>query len=96
MQKLDQDRLITLLDNQGREIHDHDEMIERIEEFDTKLYDSEQSTIIHINPKEIPEITWWEVEGALRDMKNGTATRNHYTNTLRQWNRKRCHLEDIC
>ena len=57
MQKLDQDRLITLLDNQGREIHDHDEMIERIEEFDTKLYDSEQSTIIHINPKEIPEIT---------------------------------------
>ena len=31
-QKLGQDRLITLLDKQGREIHDQDKIIERIEE----------------------------------------------------------------
>ena len=51
-QTLDQDRLITLLDRQGREIHDQDKIIERIEKFYTELYDSEQSTIIHIDPKE--------------------------------------------
>ena len=42
-QKLGQDRLITHLDKQGREIHDQDKTIERIEEFYTELYDSEQS-----------------------------------------------------
>ena len=36
------DRLITLLNKQGREIHDQDKVIERIEEFYTELYDSEQ------------------------------------------------------
>ena len=57
MQKLGQDRLITLRDKQGTEIHDQDKIIERIEKFYTKLYDSEQSTIIHTVPKEVPEIT---------------------------------------
>ena len=56
-QKLGQDRLITLLDMQGREIHDQDKILERIEEFYTALYDSEQSTIFHTDPKEVPEIT---------------------------------------
>ena len=32
-QKLGQDSLTTLLDKQGREIHDQDKIIERIEEF---------------------------------------------------------------
>ena len=64
-QKLAQDRLITLLNKQGREIHDQDTIIERIEEFNTELYDSEQSTIIHTDPKDVPEITSWEVEAAL-------------------------------
>ena len=79
-QKLGQDRLITLLDKQGREIHDQDKIVERIEEFYTELYKSEQSTIIHTDPKEVPEITSWEVEAALRDMKNGTATDSDHIN----------------
>ena len=33
-----------------------DKIIERIEEFYTKLYGSVQSILIHTNPKEIPEI----------------------------------------
>jgi len=64
-QKLGQDRLITLLGKQSREIHDQDKIIERIEEFYTELYDSEQSTIIHTDPEEVPQITSWEVEAAL-------------------------------
>ena len=34
-QRLDQDRLITLLEKQGREINDQDKILERIEEFFT-------------------------------------------------------------
>ena len=37
-QKLGQDRLITLIDEQGREIHDQDKIIERIEEYSTPSY----------------------------------------------------------
>ena len=73
-QKLGQHRLNTLMDRQGREIHDQDKIIERIEEFYTQLHDSEQSTVIHTDPKEVPQITSWEVEAALRYMKNGAAT----------------------
>ena len=73
-QKLGQDRLTTLLYKQGREIHVQDKIIERIEEFYTGLYDSDQSTIIHSDPKDVPEKTSWEVETALQDLKNGTAT----------------------
>ena len=46
------------LDKQGREINYQDQIIERIEEFCTELYDNEQSTIIHTDPKEILEITF--------------------------------------
>ena len=77
---LGQDRQVTLLDEQGREIRDQDKIIERIEEFYTELYDSEQNTIIHTDPNEVPEITSWEVETALRDMKNSTATGNDHIN----------------
>ena len=34
--------------------------------------------IIHTDPNEVPEIISWEVEAALRDMKNGTATGNDH------------------
>ena len=40
--------------------------------------DSEQNTIIHTDRKEVPEIPYWEVEAALRDMMNGTATGNDH------------------
>ena len=79
-QRICQDRLITLLDKQGREINDQDNIIKRIEEFSTELYDSEQSTIIHTDPEEVPQIISWEVEAALPDMKNGTATGNDHIN----------------
>ena len=52
-----QNRLVTLLDKQGREIRDQYKIIKRIEEFITELYDTEQSTIIHTDPKVVPEIT---------------------------------------
>ena len=50
---------------------------ERVEEFYTELYDS---TIIQTDPKEVPEVTSWEVEAALRDMKNGASTGNDHIN----------------
>ena len=77
MQTLSQNRLMTLLDKQSTIIHDQDKIIERIDEFYSELYDSEQSTIFHTDPKKVPS---WEVEAALRDMKNGTATSNDLIN----------------
>ena len=77
-QNLGQDRLITLLEKQGREIHDHDKIIDRIEEFYTEQFNSELSTIFHIDPKDTPAIISWEVEASLRDMKNGTTTGNDH------------------
>ena len=74
------DGLIALLDKQGTEIHDQDKIIESIEEFYTELYDSKQSFIIHTNRNDVPAITPWEVEAALRGMKNGTATGNDHIN----------------
>ena len=61
------------MDKQGREIHDKDTITERIEEFYTELYDSEQITKIHNDPRDVLALTLWEVEAALRDMKNGTS-----------------------
>ena len=72
--RLGQDRLITLLDKEDRYIHDHDKIIERIEEFYSELYDSVPSTIIHVDLKGVSEITLWKVEAALRDMKSGSET----------------------
>ena len=79
-QKLGQDRLITFLNKEGRGIHDQNKIIERIEDFYTELYESEQSTLIYTDPKDLPEITSWQMEAALRDMKNGTATGNGHLN----------------
>ena len=77
---LGQNRLITLLDNQGREIQDQDKILERIEEFYTELYDSDQTVTIRTDPREVPSVTTWEVEAALKKMKNGKATGNDQVN----------------
>ena len=42
--------------------------MERIEEFYSDLYDSDQAVTIQTDPK-VPPITAWEVEAALRKMK---------------------------
>ena len=64
-------RMITLLDKQGKEIQEQDKIMERIEEFYSELYDSDQAVTIQTDPKEVPPITAWEVEAAIRKMKNG-------------------------
>ena len=40
-------------------------------EFYLELYDSDQAVTIQTYPKEVPPIMAWEVEDALRKMKNG-------------------------
>ena len=68
---LGKNRMITLLDKQGREIQEQDKIMERREEFDSELFDSDQAVTIQADPKEAPPIMAWEVETALRKMKNG-------------------------
>ena len=69
---LGKNRMITLLDKQGKEIQEHDKMImERIDEFYSELYNSDQAVTIQTDPEEIPPIMEWAVEAALRKMKNG-------------------------
>ena len=63
--------MITLLDKQGSEIQEQDKIMERIEEFYSELFDSDQAVAIQTDPKEVPPIMAWEVEAALRKMKNG-------------------------
>ena len=64
-------RMITLLDKQGKEIQEQDKTMERIEEFYSELYDSGQAVTIQTYPEEVRPIMAWEVEAALRKMKNG-------------------------
>ena len=66
-QSLGKNRLITPLEKQGKEIQD--KIMERIEEFYSELYDSDQAVIIQTDPEEVPPIMTWEVEAALRKMK---------------------------
>ena len=63
--------MITLLDKQGKEIQEQDKIMERIEEFYSELYDSDQAVTIQTDPEEVPPIMAWEVKAALRKMKNG-------------------------
>ena len=63
--------MITLQDKQGREIQEQDKIMERIEEFYSELYDSDQAVTIQTDPKEVPPIMAWEVEAVLRKMKYG-------------------------
>ena len=67
--------MITLLDNHGKrkEIQEQDKIMERIEQFYSELYDSDPAVTIQTDPEEVPPIMAWEVEAALRKMKNGKA-----------------------
>ena len=44
-------RMITLLDKHGKEIQEQDKIMERIEEFYSELYDSDQAVTIQTDPK---------------------------------------------
>ena len=68
---LGKNRMITLLNKQGKAIQEQDNIMARIEEFYSELYDNEQAVTIQIDPEEVPPIMAWEVEAALRKMKNG-------------------------
>ena len=68
---LGKNRMITLLDKQGKEIQEQDKIMERIEEFYSELYDSDRAVTIQTDPKEVTPIMAWELEAALRKMKNG-------------------------
>ena len=68
---LGKNRMITLLDKHGKEIQEQDKFMERIEEFYSELYDSDQAVTIQSDPEEVPPIMACEVEAALRKMKNG-------------------------
>ena len=48
---LGKNRTITLLDKQGKEIQEQDKIMERIEEFYSELYDSDQAVTIKQTPK---------------------------------------------
>ena len=63
--------MITLLDKQGKEIQEQDNIMERLEEYNSELYDSDQTVTIQTDPEEVPSIMAREqVEAALRKMKN--------------------------
>ena len=79
-QNLGKNRMITLLDKHGKEIQEQDKIMERIEEFYSELYDSDQAVTIQTVPKEVPPIMAWEVEAALRKMKNGKEAGNDQVN----------------
>ena len=68
---LGKNRMITLLDKQGKEIQEQDRIMAQIEEFYSELYDSDQAVTIQTDPKEVPPIMAWEVEAALRKIKMG-------------------------
>ena len=63
--------MITLLDKQGKDIQEQDKIMDRIEEFYSELFDSDQAVTIQTYPEEVPPIMAWEVEATLRKMKNG-------------------------
>ena len=62
--------MITLLDKQGKYIQEQYKIMERIEEFYSELYDSDHAVTIQTDPEEVPPIMAWEMEAALRKMKN--------------------------
>ena len=46
--------MIALPDKQGKEIQEQDTIMERIEEFYSELYDSDQAVTIQTDPEEVP------------------------------------------
>ena len=63
--------MITLLDKQGKEIQEKYNIMERIQEFYSELYDSDEAVTIQTDPEEVLPIMAREVEAALGKMKNG-------------------------
>ena len=68
---LGKNRVITLLDKQGKDIQEQDNIMARIEEYYSELYDSDQAVTTQTDTEEVHPIMAWEVEAALRKMKNG-------------------------
>ena len=52
--------MITLLDKHGKEIQEQDKIMERIEEFYSELYDSDQAVTIQTVPEEVPPVLLWQ------------------------------------
>ena len=53
----------------------------RIDEFYSKLHDSDQSVTIQADPEEVPPIMAWEKEAARRKMKNGKEAGKYQVHT---------------
>ena len=73
--------------------------MERIEEFYSELYDSDQAVTIQTDPEEVPPIMAWEVEASLRKMKNGKEAGKDQVNieTLKAGDETIAkQLEDMC
>ena len=72
--------MITLLDKQCKAIQEQDKIMERIEEFYSELYYSDQAVTILTYPEEVPPVIAGEVEAALRKMKNGKEAGKYQVN----------------
>ena len=72
--------MITLPDKQGKDIQEQYNIMERIEEFYSELYDSDEAVTIQTYPEEVPPIMAWEVGAALRKMKNGKEAGKYQVN----------------
>ena len=83
---LGKNRMITLLDKQGKAIQEQDMITERIEEFYSELYDIDQAVTIQTDPEQVPPTMAWLVEAALRKIKNGKEAGKDQVNidTLKQ------------
>lgn len=65
-------KITSLLDRNGQEITDQDQILQRIEEFYEQLYNSNKETEDPGEPQEeIPVVTDWEVQHAINQMKRG-------------------------
>ena len=73
-------RMITLLDKQVKEIQEKYNIMERIQEINSELYDSDEAVTIQTDPEEVLPIMAWEVEAALGEMKNGKEAETYQVN----------------
>ena len=63
--------MITLPDKQDKEIQEKYNIMERIQEFYSELYDSDEAVTTQTDPEKVLPIMAREVEAALGKMKNG-------------------------
>ena len=73
-------QVITLLDKQVKEIQEKYNIMERIQELNSELYDSDEAVTIQTDPEEVLPIMAWEVEAALGEMKNGKEAGKYQVN----------------